>query len=199
MKLLLHCCCGPCSVMPTKISREAGHELAAYFYNPNIHPYREYKKRRNAFREFMEAEKISFAIDDLYDMEDFLRRVAEKPAARCVDCYEMRLRRAAEFAAREKFDGFSTTLLVSPYQKHELIRVTGERLAAEYGIEFLYQDFRPWFREGQEIARERGLYMQGYCGCIYSEKDRYFKPKEQPLILDNRWQKRKNIEAKQKY
>lgn len=199
MKLLLHCCCGPCSVMPTKILREAGHELAAYFYNPNIHPYREYKKRRNAFREFMEAEKISFAIDDLYDMEDFLRRVAEKPVARCVDCYEMRLRRAAEFAARENFDGFSTTLLVSPYQKHELIRVTGERLAAEYGIEFLYQDFRPWFREGQEIARERGLYMQGYCGCIYSEKDRYFKPKEQPLILDNRWQKRKNIEAKQKY
>lgn len=194
MKLLLHCCCGPCSVMPTALLREAGHELAAYFYNPNIHPYREYKKRRNAFREFMEAERISFAIDDLYDMEDFLRRVAEQPSARCAACYEMRLRRAAEFAVREGFEGFSTTLLVSPYQKHELIRVTGEKLAAEYGIEFVYQDFRPWFRQGQDIARERGLYMQGYCGCIYSEKDRYFKPKEQPLILDNRWQKRKNLE-----
>lgn len=198
MKLLLHCCCGPCSVMPTKLLREAGHELAAYFYNPNIHPYREYKKRRNAFREFMEGERISFAIDDLYDMEDFLGAVAGHPSARCGHCYEMRLRRAAEFAAAEGFEGFSTTLLVSPYQKHELIRVIGEKLAAEYGIAFLYQDFRPWFDEGQRIARERELYMQGYCGCIYSEKDRYFKPKEQPLILDNRWQKRKNLELRSK-
>lgn len=110
----------------------------------------------------------------------------------------MRLRRAAEFAAEHGFAGFSTSLLVSPYQQHDLIRLWGERAAAEFGLQFIYQDFRPYFREGQEIARQQGLYLQSYCGCIYSEKDRYFKPKQQPLIFDNKWQKALNQAAKRR-
>ena len=120
---------------------------------------------------------------------------AEAPG-RCGFCYSVRLRKAAEFAAAHGFAGFSTSLLVSPYQQHDLIRLWGERAAAEFGVEFVYQDFRPYFREGQEIARQQGLYLQSYCGCIYSEKDRYFKPKQQPLIFDNKWQKALNQAGK---
>lgn len=197
MKLLLHCCCAPCSVMPIRLLRAAGVEPATFFYNPNIHPYREYKMRRNTFREYMEAERLSFAMLDDYNMEEFLRGVAAEPSARCGFCYRLRLRETARFAAEHGFDAISSSLLVSPYQKHELIRQEGEKAAAEFGLEFYYQDFRPYFREGQEIARERGLYLQGYCGCIYSEKERYFKPKAEPLILDNKWQKAENQRKKQ--
>lgn len=198
MKLLLHCCCGPCSVMPLQILRaDADIEVCTFFYNPNIHPYTEYKKRRNAFREYMEMERVSFAIWDDYNMEEFLANVSANPAARCVHCYRSRLLKTAEFAAERGFDAISTSLLVSPYQKHELIKYEGEQAAAAFGLKFYYQDFRPYFRQGQEIARAKGLYMQGYCGCIYSEKDRYFKPKAQPLVMDNRWQKRENLRLKQ--
>lgn len=197
MKLLLHCCCGPCSVMPVKLLREDGVDLSTFFYNPNIHPYREYKLRRNAFREYMEQERVSFAMLDDYNMEEFLAAVAQKPEARCGHCYQSRLRETARFAVEHGFDAISTSLLVSPYQKHELIKFMGEQAAAEFGLEFYYRDFRPYFREGQDIARARGLYMQGYCGCIYSEKERYFKPKAEPLILDNKWQKAENLRKKQ--
>jgi len=199
MKLLLHCCCAPCSVMPIQLLREAGHALSAFFYNPNIHPYTEYKKRRNCFREYMEAQHLPFALLDDYDLEGWLARQSASPQVpgRCGVCYALRLRRAAAFAAEHGFEGFTTSLLVSPYQQHDLLKLCGERAAAEFGLQFVYQDFRPYFRQGQEIAREQGLYMQKYCGCIYSEKDRYFKPKQQPLIFDNKWQKRLNQAAKQ--
>ena len=151
--------------MPLRLLREAGHELAAYFYNPNIHPYREYKKRRNCFREYMEAEHVPFAMLDDYDLEGWLgllnqRNPRAEAPGRCGFCYSVRLRKAAEFAAAHGFAGFSTSLLVSPYQQHDLIRLWGERAAAEFGVEFVYQDFRPYFREGQEIARQQGLYLQ---------------------------------------
>lgn len=203
MKLLLHCCCAPCSVMPLRLLREAGHELSAFFYNPNIHPYREYKKRRNCFREYMEAEHVPHAMLDDYDLEGWLGRLNQRnprgdAPGRCGFCYSVRLRQTAKFAAEYGFDAFSTSLLVSPYQQHDLIRLWGERAAAEFGLQFVYQDFRPYFREGQEIARQRELYLQSYCGCIYSEKDRYFKPKQQPLIFDNKWQKALNQAAKKR-
>ena len=196
MKLLLHCCCAPCSVMPLRLLREEGIEPATFFYNPNIHPYREYKKRRNTFLEYMESQHVSFAMLDDYNMEDFLAGVAAHPEARCGFCYQIRLREAAKFASEHGFDTLSTSLLVSPYQKHDLIRIEGEKAAAEFGLDFYYRDFRPYFQQGQEIARAEGLYLQGYCGCVYSEKDRYFRPKAQPLILDNKWQKRENQCAK---
>ncbi len=202
MKILLHCCCAPCSVMPLKLLREAGHELSTYFYNPNIHPYTEYKKRRNCFREYMESLHVPFAMLDDYDLAGWLALLHRKLTqpevpGRCGICYSVRLRQTAAMAAEHGFAGFSTSLLVSPYQQHDLIRLWGERAAAEFGLQFVYQDFRPYFREGQKIARAEGLYMQKYCGCIYSEKDRYFKPKQQPLIFDNKWQKRLNQAAKE--
>ncbi|MBS6511702.1 MAG: epoxyqueuosine reductase QueH, partial [Clostridiales bacterium] len=84
---------------------------------------------------------------------------------------------AAKYAAEHGFASFSTTLLISPYQNHELLRQTGERAAEQYGVSFLYRDFRPYFKEGQQRAREMELYMQKYCGCIFSEEERYTKKK----------------------
>ena len=94
---------------------------------------------------------------------------------RCTYCYETRLRKTAEFAAEHGFKQFTTTLLASVYQKHELIAAAGERFGKEFGVEFLYRDFRPNFRAGNQRARELGFYMQKYCGCVFSEEDRYKK------------------------
>ena len=104
--------------------------------------------------------------------------MAPAPEQRCGYCYQSRLLATADFALAHGFERFSTTLLISPYQHHQLIREIGERIAAERGLEFVYLDLRPGFRAGQEAAREMGLYMQKYCGCIYSEKERYQKQKQ---------------------
>ena len=101
--------------------------------------------------------------------------MAEDIENRCVKCYEMRLFEAARQAKEGGFDSFTSSLFISPYQQHELMREVAERAAAEYGVEFLYRDFRPWFRAGQERARELGFYMQKYCGCVFSEEERYLK------------------------
>ena len=94
---------------------------------------------------------------------------------RCGKCYGLRLEQTARYAALHGFDSFSSTLFVSPYQNHELLRQTAEEMARRYGVAFLYRDFRPGFRQGQQEARELGLYMQKYCGCVFSEEERYAK------------------------
>ena len=83
-----------------------------------------------------------------------------------------------KYAAENGFDSFTSSLFISPYQNHELMRETAERAASAFGVEFLYRDFRPYFRAGQEKARELGFYMQKYCGCVFSEQERYLKPKK---------------------
>ena len=145
-----------------------------FWYNPNIHPYTEYCSRRDSLRLFADQKKLLLFMEDEYGLRAFIKGV-ENGAwhQRCAYCYRLRLEKAAHYAAENAFDAFSTTLLISPYQKHELIKQTGEELAACYGIKFLYRDFRPLFREGQKQARAAGYYMQKYCGCIYSEEERY--------------------------
>ena len=108
-------------------------------------------------------------------MRPFVRTVAEDIPGRCVKCYEMRLFEAARQAREGGFGSFTSSLFISPYQKHELMQEVAERAAVEYGVTFLYRDFRPYFRAGQERARELGFYMQKYCGCIFSEEERYLK------------------------
>jgi predicted adenine nucleotide alpha hydrolase (AANH) superfamily ATPase len=98
--------------------------------------------------------------------------------ARCAFCYRLRLEKAAETAAEKGYGAFSTTLLISPYQNHGLLKETGAELAGRYGIEFLYRDFRPRFRPGQAEARKQGAYMQKYCGCVFSEEERYLSRRE---------------------
>jgi predicted adenine nucleotide alpha hydrolase (AANH) superfamily ATPase len=179
MRVLLHTCCGPCSIAPLKFLREHGHEVTGYFYNPNIHPYKEFQRRLETLRTYCSAENLPLIVDDEYALEEFLRHIVPQEQVRCQACYELRLRNVAKKAKSEGFDAFSTTLLVSPYQRHELIRQVGERVGAEEGIPFLYMDYRPGWHDAVQESRGREMYRQPYCGCIYSEKDRYYKPRKE--------------------
>ena len=184
MKTLMHICCAPCSVYCIESLRAEGIEPVGFWYNPTIHPYTEYRSRRDCLRSYAEQVNLTLIEQDEYGLRDFVRRVADHIEGRCADCYAIRLEQAAAYAAANGYDSFTTTLLVSPYQKHELIRQIGERLAEQYGVQFLYRDFRVGFQEGQEKARKAELYMQKYCGCIFSEEDRYIRnrPLQKPPV-----------------
>ena len=179
MKLLLHCCCAPCSVSCVSSLRAEQTEPHLFWYNPNIHPCTEYKSRRDCLNEFAKSEKLALTSVDEYGLREFLNEVYSQNSdsiahpQRCKKCYRMRLEKTAFFAKQEGFSAFSTTLLISPYQNHDEIKRAGEETAEKYGVEFLYRDFRPLFREGQTNARAANMYMQKYCGCVFSEEERY--------------------------
>ena len=172
-RLLLHICCAPCSVYCVDSLRAEGIEPAGFWFNPNIHPYQEYRARRDALVDYAASIGLALTVRDDYGLRDFVRAVAGDLDRRCGHCYTCRLEETARYAAANGFTSFSTTLLVSPYQDHEGIRQAGEALAERCGVRFLYRDFRPGFRQGQGKARELGLYMQKYCGCVFSEEERY--------------------------
>lgn len=174
MKLLMHTCCAPCSVYCIDSLRKEEIEPSLYWFNPNIHPYIEYKTRRDTLIEYSKMIDINLIINEDYGLKEFCKNVVDNLDSRCAKyCYPVRLEQTAKFAKENGFDTFTTTLLVSPYQKHDVIHEMGDRIAKEYGLNFLYRDFRVGFREGQDKARELGLYMQKYCGCVFSEEDRY--------------------------
>lgn len=175
MKTLLHICCAPCANQCIDVLRAEGAELVGFWYNPNIHPFTEYRARRNCLREYAQSIALPLIEHDHYALRPFVREVAGDIANRCVKCYEMRLFETARTAAEGGFDSFTSSLFISPYQNHDLMRETAERAAAEYGVAFAYRDFRPYFRDGQARARELGFYMQKYCGCVFSEEERYLK------------------------
>ena len=180
MKLLLHTCCAPCSVYCIKSLRKEGIEPVVYWFNPNIHPYVEYKTRRDTLKEYTASIGVQAIFDENYGLKDFCKNVINDLENRCVKyCYRVRLEQTAKYAKENGYDTFSTTLLISPYQNHEALKKIGEEMAEKYGLTFLYRDFRQGFRQGQTEARELGLYMQKYCGCIFSEEDRYYNPNKE--------------------
>ncbi len=172
MHILVHICCAPCFTYPHKRLLEEGHEVTGLFYNPNIHPYTEYKSRLASLEKYAEM-KATKVIYKNYDMENYLRG-AVVACDRCGFCYNYRLAEVARTARQMGYDAFTTTLLISPYQKHETLAKIGKKIGDEYGVEFYYEDFREGYRESRGLARTFGLYMQKYCGCIFSEKERYF-------------------------
>ena len=176
MKTLLHVCCAPCANQCIDTLRQEGQTLTAFWYNPNIHPFTEYRSRRNCLRDYAASIALPLVEQDEYGLRPFVRAVAEDIDGRCVKCYEMRLFATADYAARNGFDSFTSSLFISPYQNHELLREVAERAADSFHIRFQYRDFRPLFRQGQERARELGFYIQKYCGCVFSEQERYLKP-----------------------
>jgi predicted adenine nucleotide alpha hydrolase (AANH) superfamily ATPase len=184
MRLLLHTCCAPCSVGCIAALGDEGIRPDLYWYNPNIHPLTEYRSRRESLAALALEEGLKLTLTDDYGLRSFIGGLSGEAAAgsppepdpfgpgrRCPRCYRMRLERAA--AAAAGYDAFSTTLLISPYQNHELIRKLGEEIGKRSGIEFFYRDFRGRFRDGRQEARSRSFYMQKYCGCIFSEEERY--------------------------
>ena len=175
MKLLLHTCCAPCSTyVVDKLRKDGYDDITSLWYNPNIHPYTEYKMRRDTLKEYAKQINLPLIIEENYGIREFTKNVSSNIDGRCLYCYESRLEYTAKYAKEHGYEAFSTTLLVSPYQKHELIIKVANEMARKYQIEFLYQDFREGFRIGQQMARDAGLYMQKYCGCIYSEEMRYY-------------------------
>lgn len=175
IKLLLHCCCAPCSVSCIEPLRAEGIEPVAFWYNPNIHPFKEYEARRNCLVEYCERLDIKLLVSESYGLKEFVRATASDIDGRCRYCYEHRLEETARFAAENDFNAFTSTLFASVYQNHELMKNAAEAFAEKYGVSFLYRDFRPNFRAGNQRAREEGLYMQKYCGCVFSEEERYIK------------------------
>lgn len=173
MNVLLHICCAPCAIFPLEALRASGHLVTGFFFNHNIHPYQEYRRRLEALERYAEIADLAVIWRDEYLLEEFLAATASAPDERCRYCYASRLERAAREAEESGFEAFSSSLLYSRYQRHEAIREEGERAAAKHGVRFLYVDFRTGWRHGIDVSRQLGLYRQQYCGCIYSEKDRY--------------------------
>lgn len=177
MKALIHICCANCLIYPLKALREEGWDCMGLFYNPNIHPYQEYQRRLAAVQAYEKEAGIQVIYRDEYELERFLRGVAFREEERCRFCYHLRLQATAQVAKHGKFAAFTSTLLHSKHQDHELIKAIGEQVGKEQGVKFLYQDFRDGWKQGIEESKALGLYRQSYCGCIYSEKERYLGKK----------------------
>lgn len=155
-KILLHTCCGPCTTYVNQWLAENDFAVTGYFCNPNIRPQLEYEKRLLT----MEYYATSVGLKVIFERNDFQIELGD-----CENCYRVRLTKTAQMAKERGLDCFSTTLLVSPYQNQELIKNLGSRIGEKEGINFFYRDFRPGFRQGQQMAKEMKLYRQKYCGC----------------------------------
>lgn len=190
MRILLHICCGPCAMMPLSLlgkSRDGeGHDIHGYFDNPNIQPLAEYLRRRESALAAAKIAGIPLLFPEAeneYNAAAWCRealdaREKEAPhggtgSGRCLFCISSRLDRAARRAKREGLEAFSSSLLYSRRQNHEAIAAAGREAATTHGVEFLYRDFRPFWQEGIEASKAAGLYRQQYCGCLFSEEERY--------------------------
>ena len=185
--ILLHICCGPCAIYPLSFFREMNLAVTMFFYNPNIHPYKEYQRRLNTLKDFNKDfnkdYKSTLIVQEAYnELNIFLQELLNNEANRCEKCYTWRLRKVAEYAKNNGFQSFSTSLLVSPYQKHDLIKNAGEQAAEEFAVEFLYYDLRAGWNTAMATAKEREYYRQPYCGCIFSEKERYYTIKTEGRV-----------------
>ena len=151
MKVLIHVCCAPCLIGPLDALRQEGLQPAGFFYNPNIHPFLEFRKRIKAVRVFLEKDDLPVEIIEEYGLEMFVRDIYRpERRERCRNCHFARLRRTAERAREMGFDAFTTTLLGSPHQDHDLLRESGERAEDLAGVSFLYRDFRPLHEHSHE-------------------------------------------------
>jgi epoxyqueuosine reductase len=175
MNILLHMCCAPCTTYSAGRFRSLGYDIHGFFFNPNIHPYLEFVKRMQTLKNYCASESIPVIIDGDYELEQYLRAVLDSSKGRCRACYSLRLEQTAKTAASLGIPCFSTTLAISPYQDHELLQMEGEAAANRHSVEFIYEDLRPGYRESVSTSRQLGLYRQPYCGCVFSEKERYFK------------------------
>lgn len=163
----MHMCCAPCATYPTEKLLQDNNEVFGLFFNPNIHPIEEYQKRKDTLLEFSQKTNIPIEFIDGF-MQSEWETFQGTDDERCNMCYSIRLQLAAKYALDKGFDAFTTSLLVSPYQKHDLIKELGQKIGLNIGIPFYYQDFRTGYRAGQQKAKDLELYRQKYCGCIIS-------------------------------
>ena len=175
MKLLLHTCCAVC--LAGTALETAGRKLAltAFYHNPNVHPLLEWRKRLKATQVMCERLKLPLVADGEYGLDEFLKALQgrhESPA-RCETCYRLRLGRTADRAKALGFDAFSTPLLASPEQDLALIRRVAQDESERAGVAFEDLDLAGAHDRGKEFAKKHNIYRQQYCGCVFSEYDRY--------------------------
>jgi hypothetical protein len=175
LKILIHLCCAPCGIYPIKYLRHEGAEVMGFFYRHNIHPWSECRRREETLREYAEKIDLPVIYQKEYEIEAFLRNVAFRETNRCQYCYHDRLRTTALLAKHGHFDSFTSSLLYSKFQQHEMIKSIGEAIGKSVGLPFFYHDFREGWKEGVDTSKQLNLYRQPYCGCIYSEKERFFQ------------------------
>ena len=175
MKILLHICCSNCALYPVKILKSEGHDFHGFWFNPNIHPVEEYSLRLDSLMKLKKDWDLNISSIEEYEPDKYfnLFEITNPPyPERCKSCYRLRLEKTAGHAQRNGFDAFTTTLLISPYQDFDGIKLIGEELADKYNIAFYLNDFRPYFRDAMALSRELGLYQQKYCGCIFSKEEK---------------------------
>lgn len=173
-RVLLHVCCGPCAIWPLEVLRAEGWDVTGHFANPNLDPPEENTRRLTAARRLAHQEGLELLVEP-YRPEAFVAATARwgtSAPGRCRGCYGLRADLAAARAARMGLGFFTTSLLVSPYQRHELVVEAWEEAAARHGVGFLYRDFRDGWSKARGCSRQRGLYRQTYCGCRFSRADR---------------------------
>lgn len=178
-RIVLHACCGPCLLYPLDTLAAQGWKIHAFFYNPHIQPYQEWQRRLETARTVAEAAAVPMIVREDYELEEFFREVAFRESRRCLYCYTRRIEATARLAKKSGFDAFTTTLLYSKRQNHDMIRQIAQEAASRFSIPFYDADFREGWAEGQKKAEAMGLYRQQYCGCLYSERDRFF-PRRKP-------------------
>jgi epoxyqueuosine reductase len=171
-RLLLHLCCAPCSAYPVPALRALVPRVTGFFCNPNIQPEAEHARRLEALERFAPALGIDLVVAGEPGPDAWSAAVAGGGDERCRGCYEVRLRAVARAARSGGFDAFSTTLLYSVHQRHELVRAVAGDVARAEGVAFLYRDLREGWAEGGRLYRESGLYRQRYCGCLHSARER---------------------------
>jgi epoxyqueuosine reductase len=173
MNMLVHACCAHCTAYTIEHWRKEGHRVTALWYNPNIHPFTEHNLRLDAMKQLSQNMDFPLVVVEGYDFKEYFRRVAGHEDDRCRYCFELRLTRVAEKAKELGMDAFTSSVLISPHQKHELAREIGERAAAGVGVSFAYADLRKRYSDSRRLTKPMELYRQQYCGCIYSEVERY--------------------------
>jgi len=175
--LLVHACCGECAAAILKPLR-AGAPFTLYFHNPNIQPLLEFRRRAKSIQVLADAERLDLLIDLAYEPKRFLAAVPWDRPDRCLACYRLRLAETARLAAERGFGAVTTTLLASRHQEHEAVRRIGTEEAEARGLRFYYEDWRPLAEHGHAEAKRRNLYRQQYCGCLFSEQERFGPTRE---------------------
>jgi len=172
-KVLIHSCCAHCAAYTVSHWRQQGYEVSALWYNPNIHPYMEHQHRLEAMQTLAQEMSLPLITTSGYEIIDYFRQVVGHESERCQYCFKLRLSKTAETAKAMGFDAFTTTLLISPHQKHDLLKEIGNELAGEMGVDFLYADLRKRYSDSRRMTKPMNLHRQQYCGCVYSEWERY--------------------------
>lgn len=190
LKLLLHSCCAPCSSTVIELLKEY-FQITVFYYNPNITEDEEYHKRYEEMLEYIEKRKYEISVEEgkYNPKEDFFEKIKglenkKEGGERCYKCYHLRMKETAEKAKAEGYDYFTTALSISPMKNSAWINEIGENLEKEYGVKYLYGDFKKKGRyvESIQISKDYNLYRQDYCGCIFSKLERENREQTKNII-----------------